>query len=1064
MHSGCDTKAVNRPGAAPLRASRRGQRGQSLIVAVIVMFVLLFIGGIFVGIVAHNLLNSGRTRDTVEAAQFAEAGIKYCDTYLQNSPDGADWRPALTPIAQVNPNDPDYRWLAAGYTRVDLGGGRALVRVSYGPALIQDPSAALPCSNATPQNCLLDPLGKYIKIESVGRVGTINPNDPTSFLNNPAPRLRREYVAYKAIGLLDYLRFVTNANNDTKAVAFFGIQPFGIPLVMQFGGYPQRTFGTPLPPFLKTPGAPMMINNDVEFGNNLVLAVDPRDGEQVRVAGDVTVDSEQQNDPAKLGARLLDLSQTAANTDPTSPAAQKIRASNDPTYSTFGSLLVDAGQNPDPQGHARGTSRLDPPILDAPDQATGLPRYRELTRNSGRFLTVGNQTFDLGRVGLGTGLYIDNFDNMEQETRNVAGGQSLRSLWLNPYGSPRWNGPYYIPPGATLEFGYPIAHYRDDNTDQAGDFRPLPGFRVVRDTSNSPSYFRDLQGVQSSVSTLDFTYFIYKPAGQPPVLKIETPFYRDALKNALNMSDKDVDKFLPAFSGVIYAEGNLRVRGLLADSNNIPIRRENPGEPNPMTDADIRAEVHPSITAVSGGNIYVEGSLVRESARSMIALLAVQNVVVNTTMFVSAPANQLAFRAASDGTPYVDLGSTNANQAQMTLDFLLGDDPASYKDLNGAGVPTMLLMRHGVETATTPAQTFINLLVNEWSPRPAAPPALPALPPPLFDFFNGGSFEFPGYPGNPPWPTNPPLQNGQTYPISASAVDVFGHPFLSNGFEGTSFQLFPKPNNANYLFTGDPGYQWPQGLRDTIRPVVDESFAANSLAGLSSYWFARAAVVPMDVRIEAVMYAQNGSFFIIPGVPFNQQANDTRARARAAAVAYSPNVAANAMIRPDGMRDIFPFYDEPVDCRITVVGAISENRTASASDQGMWTQLWGWIPQVYGSTGADPRPGAPNQQRQIPAPHVFGDDVNGPSLDMRSQSEKTFYDAANQVGIARGIRFLYDPALVAPYNGYDPRNAAFRTDFSSFDPTKPNAPQGRTLPPVPRLPVCPGFVFNGEVR
>src|SRR5579872_3048377 len=87
------------------------QQGQSLIVAVIVMFVLLFIGAIFVGLVARNLLNSGRARDTVEAAQFAEAGIQYADNFLRNSPEGADWRPAVVPVANVNPNDPDKRWL-----------------------------------------------------------------------------------------------------------------------------------------------------------------------------------------------------------------------------------------------------------------------------------------------------------------------------------------------------------------------------------------------------------------------------------------------------------------------------------------------------------------------------------------------------------------------------------------------------------------------------------------------------------------------------------------------------------------------------------------------------------------------------------------------------------------------------------------------------------------------------------------------------------------------------------------------------------------------------------------
>src|ERR1044071_593735 len=114
--------------AKSLNITRR-TRGQSLIVAVIVMFVLLFIGGIFVGLVAHNLINAGRARDTLSAQQFAEAGIKQMQSYLLYSPEGADYRPAPTPV--INANDPDKQWLDAGYSRIDLGKGRALVRIPY---------------------------------------------------------------------------------------------------------------------------------------------------------------------------------------------------------------------------------------------------------------------------------------------------------------------------------------------------------------------------------------------------------------------------------------------------------------------------------------------------------------------------------------------------------------------------------------------------------------------------------------------------------------------------------------------------------------------------------------------------------------------------------------------------------------------------------------------------------------------------------------------------------------------------------------------------------------------
>src|SRR5437867_8708131 len=82
------------------------RRGQSLIMAVIVMFVLFFIGALFVALVARNLQNSGRAKDTLTALEFSQAGVKHAAYFLQYSALGADWRPAPTPPIQVpDPNN-----------------------------------------------------------------------------------------------------------------------------------------------------------------------------------------------------------------------------------------------------------------------------------------------------------------------------------------------------------------------------------------------------------------------------------------------------------------------------------------------------------------------------------------------------------------------------------------------------------------------------------------------------------------------------------------------------------------------------------------------------------------------------------------------------------------------------------------------------------------------------------------------------------------------------------------------------------------------------------------------
>ena len=64
------------------RRFRRAHRGQTLVVALSVLFILLFIGGIFVTRVARNLTDSARGRDLADARALAEAGLKYCDNEL----------------------------------------------------------------------------------------------------------------------------------------------------------------------------------------------------------------------------------------------------------------------------------------------------------------------------------------------------------------------------------------------------------------------------------------------------------------------------------------------------------------------------------------------------------------------------------------------------------------------------------------------------------------------------------------------------------------------------------------------------------------------------------------------------------------------------------------------------------------------------------------------------------------------------------------------------------------------------------------------------------------------
>lgn len=992
-----------------LRCGRRS-RGQSLVVAIVVMFVLLFLGAIFVGMVARNLLNTGRARDTQKATQLANAGIHYAGHFLQHSPEGADWRPE-PPAREPDPSDPDYvrmlrlfqadpdrLWLRDGYSRVMLPGGRALIRVDHVP----DPA---------------NPLGRFIRVSAVGRTGELDVDDPTTFVDpitGFAPRLRRELVGYKTVGLTDFGRFVTNFHRESKFEAAIGVPPIGVPVQMQLGDLPVRAPGATGP--LLRVGYPIHVNGPLRLLDNVVLALNPALHERVTAAGPVIVDNANQAAAGRPRLERVD-----------QPGEHMIFGSTEiaggnPAFSTFGGVLVDNAGVPDAEGWGRSAVRINPPAIDAvADPATGVTRYRAGTRDSGVWLTRSNgSSFNTGRYGLGQGIYVDNFNNTERETLNVAGGQSLRSIWLQPGPhTPFWNGPHFVPPGVYIEFGYPVMQERgQDGAALPGRFVARPGFRMVRDANDRP--FRDPSGAVALREQV-FGFFIYKPAGQKPVLKLDNEPFRRFLTREHGLSDADVDRFLPPFNGVVFAEGNVRVRGLLPSRQNIPIRVQS-GDPDAMSPADIRASVNPpAMNIVSAGNIYIEGSLVREQPESMIGLLAQNYVVVNTTMFLS-PNKAMPYASTNqDEAPpfHTNVALDEPSRTPpFTLDFLQGDDASVYGQ-------QYLLLRHG----TAPGLTYLNLLINE------------ALPPvgrhPLYAFNNNAQ---PFSALNPP-PTVYALTNA----IQGSDL-----------FENAVFPLYPTPPSPSSPFD-QVQYQWftAAGARNTLRPQVDLSFTGGM--GVQDYLFSRAAVVPKDVRIEAVIYAQTGSFFVVPGYPMNTNPADTRDAAvrRAAALGFP----SGTLIRPPGTNPMFPFFNEPVACRITIVGAISENRTASIADQAAWMQLWGYIPDRHGSSTIE-----------VPRAHAFVDEVGGNGPDQRTSAERDWFASVGHGvgGITRGLRFLFDPALLAPFPSYtftpQPLPAPPGRWAHSAAGTFRQDEFGRYLPPIPRLPVSPGFIYIGEER
>ena len=256
-------------------------------------------------------------------------------------------------------------------------------------------------------------------------------------------------------------------------------------------------------------------------------------------------------------------------------------------------------------------------------------------------------------------------------------------------------------------------------------------------------------------------------------------------------------------------------------------------------------------------------------------------------------------------------------------------------------------------------------------------------------------------------------------------------------FQNDSFLLFPFETGAIYN---------PEKL--LFEPQSDElsggyAFAVNGptefevrLAYLATsqskptqnYSLARMAIVPHDIRIEASVYAEEGSFFVIPGRWWNENPSDTRADFNRKVELLKTQDAKDPLKEASiwrqktfGFAPEIPFYHEPLNIRIIWSGSISENKPAPMSYQAEWQCKWGWMPGTMGATG-----------KKLPAQHV----PHGYVLDQDRDW-------------VPNLMFLYDPIL-----------HHFKTSDGEWIRTDE---YGGVLPPMPRLPVSPVLLYEGDV-
>ncbi|MCC6442315.1 MAG: hypothetical protein IT210_02540 [Armatimonadetes bacterium] len=899
----------------PYTRRKARQSGQSLIVAIVVMFLMMFLATIFVTMLVRGVARTERTSDISAADQLAQAGVNYANEQLVNSPEGADWRPvpSYPDPATVPAEDPDAPWLKDGYTRIQQGErGRFLLKIGYDPRPDESKS-------------------KYIKIHSIGRIGQVDPKDPTTY-GEAASKLRREKTAYKPLLLGDYIKFVTNKDRQT-AVSDLGITTPVQPSQTD----PQNDVAPPPLPnqFASIFIGPLRVNSNLSvFGWNHWL-LDPSRGDRIEVAGDIRFGNRNlvfpgppaQRDISSLPADLFEGARAELRTiNPqgnvlAGPFVAQPSRPEDPaaSFDTFGGLYNDEDRN---------TRYWEPPILEKADSVGGVTRYRMLTRNSGVWQQRQDGSwYNTGQYGWGTGVYIRNDEDVQDESDDY----TLRADWMAApqagqsmrVGRTYWRGQFYVPPGVVIEL------------------RPNDMVLTYTDASRRGNvrHWMDENGSDTGQSSIIRPYPDPPAAGRPAEL-------------------------------VIFAEGNIRIRGVLGT-----------------------AEKPVSATIVSDRTIYIEGNLLAGepnlNEKSSLALLARDYVAVNTSQFFGpVKGAEQAIPDTNGEPPYHYVVGPGR---EMIVHFSMGSD----QNFNGQDVPPRLFVRQTADPGGGGITQF-TLGVNMGN-GPAAWN--------LFGFDGITLFDGSNRPGGVRPPTEywlGPTAFALGAQVDSNAVDV-------GQYEQRAFEL-PMDN----LFGG--------GIDNYLLFTTGSN--GIGLSPGQAYWLGSYAIQPLEMKIQAMVYAQEGTFFVIPGMWLNPNPRDTREHYWQMA-AQDPNYRRG--LEFPYTWDIFPFYGDPLDVRLHFRGSITENRAATASEVTEWMRRWGWIPDQYGSSA-----GSPTAHNDAGAP------VKGLSA----------------------LNLQFNPGLTFEY---DDRMAMAGLRQGNGLPTRLRVDRfGRTLPIVPRLPLSPVLIYQGE--
>ncbi len=633
-------------------------------------------------------------------------------------------------------------------------------------------------------------------------------------------------------------------------------------------------------------------------------------------------------------------------------------------------------------------------------------RYLALTRDSGEWKPADLGFYNTGVYGWGWltrngGVYIDNSSDL-QYNHDL---DKLRLNWVGSVGAHANATPAGDKRTALSDNDTPPADWWDNT----GRWYAPPGAEIVLHGEAECPYIeitRDDPVATNPGTPIDpadpATYSYWREPDGTPILDTK-PYLASGnckpvkLANPAGVTSRTAHLPFPP-NGVIYAEGNIRIRGVM------PPVRGTPTVYLDKWDASNGGDRLFDLQVVSGGTIYIEGDLLTPGPEgaslwhtdingrhklttlqedmqwgSRLALLARDYVCVNTTALFPRPADLYETVKVSNTSYGYNDGHPVYPRMNDTTDYPLNTYPR-YLFWQGKPVPTVHEKYDGTAGfPTNPESTsfiYNNVRLDVPNLRGEVAQLQLFLGHAGWYVNNGPPHGYPGAGvGTPTTLIDPDAnvqlrlminnvldsweQGGDTdHYTFAAAKDPDQSKFWYDFAQGVSrLEFLPNHDSAN---AETPVETMNLLDQTTTTPVDTYQLAGSNTIGLGVHVFPTSEEFPSDsgefrwlvaphelgyvlgpiaiapsrgylndptntagplpVQIQALVYAQNGSWFVIPGPWFNEDAGYATAHPQ--------------------WDTQYPGYHEPLNIALQFYGAISENMPAPIGDVADWTSKW----------------------------------------------------------------------------------------------------------------------------